>query len=226
LRLAEYALKNNIRFIYASSAATYGDGDLGFSDSHDLIKNLAPLNMYGFSKHLFDLWAQKEGVLDTVCGLKYFNVYGPNEYHKGRMSSAIVRMVPEVQQHGVIRLFESDQPDLYAHGEQKRDFIYVKDAARMTCSFLDNTAGGIFNIGSGEAVSWNRLAKAVFRALNKPEKITYVEMPSDLKGKYQYFTQADTQKTKNVLGSTASCMPLEDAVSDYITNYLLKSARW
>ena len=225
-RLAEYALKNGIRFIYASSAATYGDGDLGFIDDEEALLELKPLNMYGFSKHLFDLWAKKEGVLDKLVGLKYFNVYGPNEYHKGRMSSAIVRMVPEVKEHGVIRLFASDQPGKYEHGEQKRDFIYVKDCAKMTCSFLDNSAGGIYNIGMGEAISWNRLAKAVFKALGKPAEITYMEMPQDLIGKYQYFTQADMTKTKKVLGENAICMLFEEAVDDYISNYLLKSARW
>jgi ADP-L-glycero-D-manno-heptose 6-epimerase len=225
-RLAEYALKHGIRFIYASSAATYGDGDLGFSDSHEGITSLAPLNMYGFSKHLFDLWALQEGVLDKLCGLKYFNVYGPNEYHKGRMCSAIVRMVPEVAASSEIRLFASDQPTRYQHGEQSRDFIYVKDAAKMTCAFLENPACGLFNIGGGEAVSWNRLARAVFKALGKPEKISYIEMPHDLKGKYQYFTQADMAKTKKTLGTKADCMPFEQAVNDYITNYLLKGARW
>ncbi len=225
-RLAEYALKHGIRFVYASSAATYGDGDLGFSDNHDCIKQLAPLNMYGFSKQLFDLWALNEGVLDKLTGLKYFNVYGPNEYHKGRMSSAIVRMVPEVQGSGVIRLFESDRPEIYENGEQKRDFIYVKDAAKMTCAFLDTPAYGIYNIGTGEAVSWNRLARAVFLALKKPDNIAYIEMPHDLKGKYQYFTQADMAKTKGALGAKSNVMSVEDAVSDYITNYLLSGSRW
>ncbi len=226
VRLAEYALKNSIRFIYASSAATYGARVSGFTDNHDGISELAPLNMYGFSKQLFDLWALQQGVLDKIVGLKYFNVYGPNEYHKGRMCSALVRMVPEVRDNGVIRLFESDLPATYANGEQKRDFIYVKDAAKMTCAFLDNPAAGIFNIGSGEAISWNRLAKAVFKALNKPENITYTEMPADLKGKYQYFTQADMTKTRKALGDKANCMLFEDAVYDYVSNYLLTSTRW
>lgn len=224
--LCEYALNHNIRFIYASSAATYGDGELGFSDAHEGISQLAPLNMYGFSKQLFDLWVQRQDVLNQVVGLKYFNVYGPNEYHKGRMSSAILRMLPEVREQGVIRLFESDQPERFSHGEQKRDFIYVKDAAKMTCAFLQNPACGIFNIGSGEAISWNRLAKAVFAALGKRPEIAYMEMPHDLKGKYQYFTQADMIKTKKALCEKACVMLFEEAVSDYISNYLLKSARW
>lgn len=226
LRLAEFALTHGIRFIYASSASTYGDGELGFSDDHSLIPTFAPLNMYGYSKQLFDLWVQRQGVLDKVCGLKYFNVFGPNEYHKGRMMSAIVRMVPEVQNQGQIRLFESDLPEKYPHGEQKRDFIYVKDAVKMTCAFLKSPACGIFNVGTGEASSWNRLSKAVFSALNKPENIAYIDMPQDLRGKYQNFTQADMSKTKSVLKEHAACMSLEDAVKDYITNYLLQGARW
>jgi len=225
-RLAEYALQHNKRFIYASSAATYGDGELGFTDNEEEISTLSPLNMYGFSKHLFDLWAKNEGVLDKLVGLKYFNVYGPNEYHKGRMSSAIVRMVPDVAEKGEIRLFASDQPGHYEDGEQKRDFIYVKDAAKMTCAFLENGASGLFNIGMGEAISWNRLARAVFKALGKQEKITYIDMPADLKGKYQYFTQAEMTKTKKALGDKATCMNFEAAVDEYITNYLVKSARW
>lgn len=224
--LAEYALTHGIRFIYASSAATYGDRVSDFSDDHSVIKDLAPLNMYGFSKQLFDLWALNQGVLDKLVGLKFFNVYGPNEYHKGRMSSAIVRMVPELMQHGVIKLFASDQPAVYPNGEQKRDFIYVKDAARMTCAFLENPACGIFNIGTGEAVSWNRLARAVCKALHKPDNIAYIEMPVDLKGKYQYFTQADMTKTVKALGDKAQTMPFEDAVADYINNYLTTGARW
>lgn len=224
-KLAEYAIRNSIRFIYASSASTYGDGDDGFKDTCD-IEELKPLNMYGYSKQLFDLWLKREELLDQVVGLKYFNVYGPNEYHKGRMCSAIVRMVPEVQKEGIVKLFASDRPALYEDGEQKRDFVYVKDVARMTLEFLNSDATGIFNIGTGEAISWNRLAKAVFAALNKEERISYIQMPQDLKGKYQYFTQADMAKTKTALGKASHCMPFEEAVSDYVTNYLVKGSRW
>ncbi len=225
LRLAEYALHHNHRFIYASSAATYGDGLKGFSDDHKHLNTFKPLNMYGYSKHLFDLWAEKQGVLSQVVGLKYFNVFGPNEYHKGRMSSAIVRMVPEVQEKKSIHLFKS-YDSFYSDGEQQRDFLYVKDAARMTCNFLNNTAGGIFNIGTGEAVTWNRLAKAVFHALGIKENIIYIDMPSDLHGKYQNFTQADMKKTREALGKDVIITPLETAVSEYVNTYLLKSARW
>lgn len=225
LRLAEYALRYDHRFIYASSAATYGDGLLGFSDNHDLLEMLQPMNMYGYSKHLFDLWAKRQGVLHQIVGLKYFNVFGPNEYHKGRMSSAIVRMVPEAQETGAIHLFKSMDPAL-SDGEQKRDFIFVKDAARMTCDFLSNEFNGIFNIGSGEAVSWNRMAKAVFKATGVPENIVYGDMPKDLHGKYQNFTQADMQKTCQALGVSATTAHFEDAVIDYVQNYLVKHARW
>lgn len=225
-KLAELALTYKWRFIYASSAATYGDGEKGFIDSHEVIEELHPLNMYGYSKQLLDLWLLRQGVLDQVVGLKYFNVYGPNEYHKGRMASAILRMVPEVKEHGVIRLFETDQPERFANGEQKRDFIYGKDAAKMTCAFLENKAGGIFNIGTGEAISWNRLAKAVFSALGKPANIVYMEMPHDLKGKYQNYTQADMKKTKRILKEKAEVLPFEVAVADYVKNYLLLGSRW
>ncbi|HEY5236468.1 MAG TPA: NAD-dependent epimerase/dehydratase family protein, partial [Rhabdochlamydiaceae bacterium] len=148
-RLAEYALKNGQRFIYASSAATYGDGSKGFSDEHDLLDFLQPLNLYGKSKHLFDLWAKKEGVLNQLVGLKYFNVFGPNENHKGRMASMVYKMIPVIQQEGVIRLFKSSEPEKFADGGQCRDFIYVKDAVKMTCDFLNDKRGGIFNIGRG-----------------------------------------------------------------------------
>jgi ADP-L-glycero-D-manno-heptose 6-epimerase len=224
-RLAEYALLNNHRFIYASSAATYGDGSFGFSDSHDSIDQLKPLNMYGYSKHLFDLWAKREGILNQIVGLKYFNVFGPNEYHKGRMASPIVKMVPEIIQKGEIQLFKSGD-SRYVDGGQMRDFIYVKDAARMTVAFLANEANGIFNIGTGHAASWNELAKAMFTALSKKEVIKYIDMPSDLHGKYQNFTQADMTKTRSVLGNIAKTSLLQDAVSEYITNYLVKEVRW
>ncbi|MBS0655476.1 MAG: ADP-glyceromanno-heptose 6-epimerase [Verrucomicrobia bacterium] len=225
VRLAEFALLNNVRFVYASSASTYGDGELGFSDAHDLLEELRPLNMYGYSKHLFDLWLQRQGVLNQVAGLKYFNVYGPNEYHKGRMSSAIVKMLPDVLQKGSVQLFKSDRAD-FADGEQKRDFVYAKDVARMTCAFLSNTATGIFNVGGGEAISWNRLAKAVFSAVNKPARIEYIDMPQDLKGKYQYFTEGHMAKTKKALGAQAEPTVIEAAVADYVQNFLLKDDRW
>lgn len=226
VKLAEYALKHEKRMVYASSAATYGDGSLGFSDDENKLETLHPLNMYGYSKHLFDLWAKNEGVLDKLVGLKYFNVFGPNEYHKGRMASAIYHIVPTAKKDGVIKLFKSSDPKNFADGDQKRDFIYVKDVARMTCAFLENEAAGIYNIGTGVAETWNHLANSVFKALDVPANIQYIEMPADLKGKYQNYTCADMKKTQKVLGDAARCMPLDKAVVDYVGNYILKEKTW
>lgn len=224
IRLAEYALTHGHRFIYASSAATYGDGSLGFSDAHAKLKEYSPLNAYGFSKHLFDLWLLEQNLLEKVVGLRYFNVYGPNEYHKGRMSSAILKMVPEAQESGKIRLFQSNDPK-YSDGGQIRDFIYVKDAARMTLQFLENEVGGIFNIGTGVEQTWNALAQAVMRALDLPLSIEYIPMPDDLRGKYQNYTLADMEKSKK-LGLDLAQYSLEEGVKDYVQNYLLSHTRW
>lgn len=226
IRLAEYALKNDHRFIYASSAATYGDGSQGFSDSSDNLYALQPLNMYGFSKQLFDQWALSQGVLDKLVGLKYFNVFGPNEYHKGRMASAICKMVPEIQRGDKVRLFKSSDPARFADGEQQRDFLYVKDAVKMTCAFLENDANGLFNVGSGEAITWNRLTKAVFAALGKKPAIEYIDMPADLINKYQNYSCADMNKTKKAIKKAADCMVFEEAVKDYVSNYLISEKRW
>ena len=225
-RLAEYALKNDHRFIYASSAATYGNGEHGFSDNQEQLQTLRPLNMYGYSKHLFDLWLKNEGFLDRVVGLKYFNVFGPNEMHKGRMASAIYHVLPTAQNEGVIRLFKSSDPQRFADGDQCRDFIYVKDVARMTCAFLKNDASGIFNIGRGVAGTWNEVANAIFKAIGKPPKIEYINMPEDLIGKYQNYSCADMRKTKSVLKNDSKTMPLEDAVIDYVRNYLIPGTTW
>lgn len=226
VNLASFALKNHLRFIYASSAATYGDGALGFGDDPEKIETLYPLNMYGFSKHLFDLWAKRENVLEKMVGLKFFNVFGPNEYHKGRMASAITHILPTALKEGVIKLFKSSEPEKYSDGGQKRDFIYVKDAVRMICAFLENDAGGIYNIGTGYAGTWNEIAFAVFKAIGKPSNIQYIEMPQDLIGKYQNYTCAEMNKTKSVLGSIAKCMPLEDSVVEYVRDYLIPGKTW
>ncbi len=229
VRLAEYALKHEHRFIYASSAATYGDGTRGFSDDHNLLDELHPLNMYGYSKHLFDLWAKRQGVLDKVVGLKYFNIFGPNEYHKGDMASAVSKMVPHIEQDGCVRLFKfaasANEPDHYADGEQCRDFLYVKDAVRMTCGFLENDACGIFNIGCGHPHTWNFLAKSVFQALKREEKIEYIDMPLELNGKYQNFTCADMEKFERIF-PMHQVTPLENAVEDYVRNYLIGEKVW
>lgn len=227
LQLAQYAIKNNMRFIYASSAATYGDGSLGFVDNHEELHKLRPLNMYGMSKQMFDLWARREGILDRIVGLKFFNVFGPNELHKGRMASAIVHMLPTILKEGVVRLFQSSEPGKFCDGGQMRDFVYVKDVVRMISSFLlENKACGIYNIASGTPHTWNDLARAIFLAVNQPMKVEYVPMPADLVGKYQNYTCADMKKTEKVLGCKVKCMPLNEAVQDYVSNYLLSEKIW
>lgn len=225
-QLAEFAIKHGIRFVYASSAATYGNGSKGFSDDHALLESLEPLNMYGYSKHLVDLWAHREGLLNSICGLKYFNVYGPNEYHKGRMGSAITKMIPQVQATGSITLFASSEPDVYKDGEQKRDFIYVKDAAKITCDLLESGHCGIFNVGTGRATTWNELARAVFKALKLPEDIVYVTMPQDLNGKYQNFTQGDITKLERALSKKPCRYSVDDAVREYVCDYLIPMKTW
>lgn len=230
VRLAEYALSNNHRFIYASSAATYGKGELGFSDDHDLLEQLKPMNLYGYSKHAFDLWVKQQGVLNDVVGLKYFNVYGPNENDKGRMASMIYKMLPIAAKDGVIRLFKSTEPDKFPDGGQKRDFIYVKDAVWMTCDFLENELSGIFNIGLGAATTWNEIAEAIFAALDMPCQIEYFDMDPELKGQYQNYTCADMTKYFTHSNFKASKPPfkytVKEAVFDYVRNYLLKDERW
>jgi ADP-L-glycero-D-manno-heptose 6-epimerase len=222
--LALYAVKNNIRFIYASSAATYGDGDGGFRDDEEKLHELRPLNMYGYSKQLFDVWAKNNGLLDRIVGLKYFNVFGPNEYHKGEMRSLVAKAYEQIVSTGRIRLFRSHRPD-YADGEQKRDFIYVKDAADMTLHFLDNLeANGIFNVGYGDTYTWNSLAAAIFRALGRLEQIEYIDMPDAIREKYQYYTCADITKLRRA-GYAGSLTTLETAVEDYVVNYLAAGKR-
>lgn len=217
--LATYSRIHNVRFIYASSAATYGDGSQGYSDDESSLLSLRPLNMYGYSKHLFDLWAKRNSMLKYIVGLKYFNVFGPNEYHKGEMRSVVIKAYEQVQTEGKIRLFKSYR-DEYADGEQMRDFLYVKDAVKMTLFFLDHPEiNGIFNVGTGTARTWNSLAKAVFDALELEPQIEYIDMPEELRGHYQYYTQADMSKLRSA-GYTDSITSLEDAVRDYVQNYL------
>lgn len=224
LQLAEYALKNEIRFIYASSAATYGDGSRGFCDDHEMLEELEPLNMYGMSKHLFDLWAKQQGVLHQVTGLKYFNVFGPNETHKQHMASAVIKILRDVQEKKKVSLFKSNDPK-FADGMQQRDFIYVKDAVKMTSCFLKNKVCGIFNIGSGKASTWKELATAVINASALDAKIEFIEMPAQLQGKYQNYTCADMRKFETEIGEIA-CRPLKESVRDYVQEHLLKAMRW
>lgn len=217
--LACYAAENDVRFIYASSAATYGGGEKGFADDEDKLEELLPLNMYGYSKQMFDLWVKRTELVDSVVGLKFFNVFGPNEYHKGKMRSFVVKAFEQIRESGKVNLFKSHHED-YADGEQLRDFLYVKDCVDMTLFFMDRgDVNGIFNIGTGKARSWNDLAKAVFAAMGKKPKIEYVPMPEELQGKYQYFTQADITKLQRA-GYDKEQTTLEDAITDYVQNYL------
>lgn len=219
--LAKYSLANGIRFIYASSAATYGDGSNGYEDNESALYQLHPLNMYGYSKHLFDLWIKRNSLNDKVVGLKFFNVYGPNEYHKGEMRSVVHKAFEQVRDTGKVKLFKSYKPE-YKDGEQKRDFIYVKDAVDMTLHFFENkNLTGIYNIGTGRAQTWLELVHAVFEALNKPVNIEFIEMPEEIKNKYQYFTEADMTKIK-LTGYDKKIMNVREGVMDYIKNYLLK----
>lgn len=220
--LAKFCLTKNIRFIYASSAATYGDGALGFDDDETRLEALRPLNMYGYSKQLFDLWAKRNDVLNKIVGIKYFNVYGPNEYHKADMRSVVHKAYEQIRDTGNVKLFKSLHPD-YKDGEQMRDFVYVKDAVDMTLYFLEHPdKNGIYNVGAGKARTWNDLVKALFNALGKPVKIEYIDLPENLREKYQYFTEANLNKIKSN-GYTKQTTTLEDGVNDYVKNYLLKS---
>ena len=222
--LAGWSLANKTRFIYASSAATYGDGSSGMEDDKSKLDTLRPLNMYGYSKHLFDLHAKRAGFLNKIVGLKYFNVFGPNEDHKGEMRSLVHKSFEQVRNENRIRLFKSYRKD-FRDGEQKRDFLYVKDAVAMTLHLAANKkAGGLFNIGSGEARTWIDLAHSVFVALNKKPKIEFIEMPETIRDKYQYFTQANISRLQ-ATGYKEKITSLENAVADYIKNYLVPDKR-
>lgn len=211
---------SSCRFIYASSAATYGDGARGYTDDISQVQTLRPLNMYGYSKQLFDCYALRRGWLKQMVGIKFFNVFGPNEFHKGDMRSLMNKAFPLLQKEGAISLFKSYRTGI-GDGEQKRDFIYIKDAVAMVLYFLGTpTIGGIFNVGTGVARSWNDVAKALFAALNLPVTINYIEMPELLKDKYQYFTEADTARLHQV-GCKHPCMSLEASIHEYITEYLI-----
>jgi len=221
--LAKYCVEKNIRFIYASSAATYGDGAFGFDDDELLIESLRPLNMYGYSKQLFDLWAKRNSILDRIVGIKYFNVYGPNEYHKADMRSVVHKAFEQIRDTGKVKLFKSLNPK-YKDGEQMRDFVYVKDAVDMTLFFLKNQdKNGLYNVGAGKSRTWNDLVASLFRAMGKPVNIEYVDLPSHLAKKYQYFTEANLSKIIDA-GYKQTTTLLEDGIADYVKNYLLKNS--
>lgn len=214
------AVNSGVRFVNASSAATYGDGSGGYSDDHARLDELEPLNLYGRSKHEFDLWARAGNLLGEIACLKYFNVYGPNEWHKGEMRSMVCKGYEQIRDRGFVRLFASDRP-AYPDGGQQRDFIYVKDAVAMTLWCGEHRgANGIFNVGTGEANSWNRLIGAIFSALGREPAIEYVPMPEHLKGRYQYHTEAEMAKLR-AAGYAAPMTVLEDAVAEYVTGHLV-----
>ena len=223
--LAVWALNQGARFIYASSAATYGDGSTGMDDQDHDLSRLRPLNRYGSSKHAFDLYAQREGLLDRIVGLKYFNVFGPNENHKGEMRSLVNKAYQQIHDTGGMKLFKSHRPG-YRDGEQKRDFLYVKDAVEMTLHFAfgNKQAAGLYNIGSGTASTWLTLAGAIFAALHRPPAINFIEMPAELREKYQYFTWADIAKLR-ATGYVRPVISLAEPVRDYVVNYLTRGRR-
>ena len=224
--LCALALETGARFVYASSAATYGDGSQGMDDrlEGEALHTLRPLNMYGYSKHLFDLFAQRQGIAKDIVGLKYYNVFGPNEDHKSEMRSLVHKAYGQIVETGKVQLFKSHRED-YKHGEQKRDFLYVKDAVEMTLHLADTpSAGGLYNLGSGEANTWVTLATAIFSALGKEPNIEFIDMPEVLQGKYQYYTCADITKLRET-GYQKELTPLPDSVADYVQNYLTPDAR-
>jgi ADP-L-glycero-D-manno-heptose 6-epimerase len=217
--LAEWAIERNIRFIYASSAATYGDGSLGFSDDHDKIKALKPINMYGYSKQVFDLRVLRESWEDKMAGIKFFNVFGPNEYHKEDMTSVIFKAFHQIKETGMVKLFKSYLPK-YPDGGQMRDFVFVKDCIDvMWWLFKNPDVNGIFNLGTGKARTWNDLIRSVFDAMKLRTNIEYIEMPESLRNQYQYFTEAEMKKLEST-GCPVKFSSLEDSVRDYIVNYL------
>ena len=224
-KLVEWAVRQNVRLIYASSAATYGDGSLGFSDDDYVSKTLQPINMYGYSKQVFDLWVLRNQLERKVAGIKFFNVFGPNEYHKGDMRSVIHKSFGQIKETGKVRLFKSYKPD-YQDGAQKRDFVYVKDCVdAVWWLYRNREVNGIFNLGTGRARTWNDLVRAVFAAMGRQPEIDYCEMPESIRDQYQYFTEAQMDK----LASAGNAMPfrsLENAVSDYVVNYLIKGERY
>jgi ADP-L-glycero-D-manno-heptose 6-epimerase len=217
--LAEWSVAGGVRFIYASSAATYGAGSAGMEDGTENLSRLRPLNMYGYSKHLFDQYAHRKGLFDTIVGLKYFNVFGPNEDHKGDMRSLVNKAFSQIRANGKLKLFKSHNPD-YKDGEFGRDFVYVKDAVDMTLHFLDRKDGGLFNVGAGQMHTWNELAAAIFKALGKEPDIEYIDMPEHLRDRYQYHTEADISGLRGA-GYENSITALDDAVADYVRNYLV-----
>lgn len=221
-KIWNYCTVHNIPLVYASSAATYGSGELGYKDDHDLSFHLKPLNPYGVSKNEFDKWVLHQGVHNHPpfwAGLKFFNVYGPNEYHKARMASVIWHSFNQIRKEGKVKLFKSHRPD-FNDGEQLRDFVYVKDVIRVCYWLMENQpASGIYNLGTGTARTFNDLVKATFAGMDQPVEIVYIDMPLDIRDKYQYFTEADMAKLRSV-GYNEPFHSLEEGINDYVRNYL------
>lgn len=225
-KLFQMSLDKNIPFVYASSAATYGAGEHGFSDEHKKCEHLVPINPYGYSKFLFDEWVLNQKLQPKLWyGVKFFNVYGPNEYHKGDMRSLVHKAFLQIKESGTVRLFKSHKEG-FKDGEQLRDFIYVVDAAAALIEFMDNkktNASGIYNLGTGKARSFKDLTLATFKALNQDAKIEFVDMPEKIRGQYQYFTEAKMTKFFTYF-PRFQFRTLEEGVSDYVTNYLMKES--
>lgn len=218
-----YCTAKQLPLVYASSAATYGAGELGYKDEHGIVNELKPLNPYGVSKNEFDKWALAQAQAGQAppfwAGLKFFNVYGPNEYHKGRMASVIMHASGQIKETGKVKLFRSHRPD-FKDGQQLRDFIYVKDVNRVCCWLMDHQpASGLYNLGTGKARSFEDLAKATFAGLGIKPVIVFIDMPEDIRDKYQYFTEADMQKLHDA-GYTEAFTSLEEGVSEYVRNWL------
>jgi ADP-L-glycero-D-manno-heptose 6-epimerase len=222
-RLWDYCAAQRIPFFYASSAATYGSEEEKFLDSHESIESLRPINKYGWSKQLFDAWAiRQQKAPPHWFGFKFFNVYGPQEYHKGPQSSVVYHAFPQVRDHNQLRLFKSHRQDV-EHGNQRRDFVYIKDVIKVLLHFHHNykqIPSGIYNLGSGQARSFADLGKAVFQALEKPSRFEWIDMPESLQKQYQYFTQADQTKLREKANYKEAFYTLEDGVRDYVCNYL------
>ncbi len=218
----EFCVKEQVPVVYASSAATYGNGEHGYSDDHALLQELQPLNPYGLSKHEFDVWALEQKKTPPFwAGVKFFNVYGPNEYHKGRMASVILHAFNQIKEKGSVRLFRSHNPD-YKDGEQIRDFVYVKDVVKM-CTWLmeKQPENGLYNVGSGQARTFKDLVHAIFDTVEKPVNIEFIDTPEDIRDKYQYFTEADMSKLRKA-GYDAAFYSLEEGVREYVSAYLAK----
>lgn len=220
-KIWNYCVTRQLGLVYASSAATYGNGELGYDDSHELPFSLQPLNPYGISKNEFDKWAIQQSEQPPFwAGLKFFNVYGPNEYHKGRMASVIWHSFNQIQKNGTVNLFKSHRPD-YADGQQLRDFVYVKDVIEVCCWLMDKRpASGLYNLGTGKARSFEDLVKASFAGMDRTASIRFIDMPEDIRDKYQYFTEARMDKLRNA-GYDAPFYSLEDGINDYVRNYLV-----